>query len=175
MTDSALKTARLLALAAALALCACKPGQSAPGQARETPSGLPVPRYVSLKFGDVNARVGPGDDYPLLWVYHAKDLPLQIVAETKEWRRVCDPTGALAWVKATGVDGRRTVIRVKPQPLPLLEKPVATARPAAILAPNATAFLDRCKAGWCRLKVAGATGWAPAAEVWGSDESRQCR
>ena len=58
---------------------------------RPTPSGLPVPRYVSLKFDKVNARSGPGDDHRLLFVYRVRGLPMQVVAETAEWRRVCDP------------------------------------------------------------------------------------
>ena len=45
---------------------------------RETPSGLPVPRFVALKHDPANARGGPGDDYRLLWVYHNKGLPLQV-------------------------------------------------------------------------------------------------
>ena len=62
---------------------------------RVSPSGLPVPRYVSLKFDTVNARSAPGDESRLLWVYHAKGLPVQVVAETPEWRRICDPERAL--------------------------------------------------------------------------------
>ena len=60
---------------------------------RQTPSGLPVPRYVTLKFDQVNARAGPGDDYPARWVYRVPDLPVQVVAETADWRKVCDPEG----------------------------------------------------------------------------------
>lgn len=176
MIDSALTSAlRLLAALAVVALAACKGGAHAGGDARETPSGLPVPRYVSLKFDEVNARAGPGDDYRLLWVYRAKSLPVQVVAETNDWRRVCDPTGGLAWVKATGVDGRRTVIRLQPAPLPLLDKPAASGRTAAILAPHATAMLDHCKDDWCRLRASGGGGWARTDEVWGVDEARQCR
>jgi SH3-like domain-containing protein len=157
-----------------LALAGCGDrGKAAAGQ-RETPSGLPVPRYVALKFGEVNARGGPGDDYKLLWVYHARGLPVQVVAETREWRRVCDPMGGLAWVKSTGVDGRRTVARLKGEPLALLEKPQTAAKISARLAGKATARLDKCKDGWCRIKASGGSGWAPAGEVWGTDDQTQC-
>jgi SH3-like domain-containing protein len=142
---------------------------------RETPSGLPVPRYVSLKFGDVNARGGPGDDYRLLWVYRARGLPLQVTAETKDWRRVCDPQGGLAWVKATGVSGQRMALRMLAAPLPLRAKPAPGAQVTAYLAGRAVARLDRCKGGWCRLKASGASGWAPQQEVWGTDDRPQCR
>ena len=51
---------------------------------RVTPSGMDVPRYVSLKYGQVNARVGPDEEHRLLWIYKAKGLPVQVVAETRE-------------------------------------------------------------------------------------------
>ncbi len=157
-----------------LGLAGCGQGAPAAVQARETPSGLPVPRYVSLKFDEVNARGGPGDDYHLLWVYRARGLPVQVMAETKDWRRVCDPMGGLAWVKATGVDGRRTAVRLQPQPLPLLDKPQTTGRVSAVLVGRAVARLDRCKGPWCRLDAPGGSGWAPASSLWGTDERPQC-
>ena len=174
MSDSALKLGQVLAAAAVLAICGCKDSHGQ-APARTTPSGLPVPRYVSLKFAEVNARGGPGDDYRLLWVYHAKGMPLQVIEETPEWRRVCDPTGAIAWVKATGIDDRRTVVRLKSDPLPLLDKP-GGAKTQATLAANAAILLDHCEtSGWCKLKGKGGGGWAQASELWGTADQRQCR
>ena len=144
-------------------------------QSRPTPSGLPVPRYVSLKFDDVNARSGPGDDYRLLWVYRARGLPLQVVAETADWRRVCDPQHGLSWVKATGVDGRRTALSLQSAPLPIRAKPDPNARVQAYLAARAVAMLDHCQGGWCKVKASGASGWIQASQVWGTDDAWQCR
>ena len=141
---------------------------------RVTPSGLPVPRYVTLKFDEVNARAGPGDDHKLLWVYHAKGLPLQIVAETAEWRRVCDPDGALSWLHKRTVDGRQSAMRLQATPLPLHTQPRDSAAVVAYLAPRAVAGLDKCQKGWCRLRSGQVDGWAPAAEIWGADERPQC-
>ena len=71
LLGAARKTIRILALGAlALSiLTAC--GRKTDENERVTPSGLPVPRYVTLKFDAVNARAGPSDDHKLLWVYHA--------------------------------------------------------------------------------------------------------
>jgi len=173
-TASWIRTAAALALAA-LTLAACKKHDEDASGGRKTPSGLPVPRYVALKFGEVNARAGPGDDYRLLWVYRARGLPLQVVAETREWRRVCDPNGKLSWLKSTGVDGRRTVLSLLAEAVALRAKPQTSAKVDAYLAPHALADLDRCKDGWCKLKVRGQGGWAPASAFWGTDERRQCR
>ena len=143
---------------------------------RTTPSGLPVPRYVSLKFDTVNARSAPGDDSRLLWVYRAKGLPVQVVAETLEWRRICDPEHGMAWVHRRTTDGKRMVMRLQPQPLALHAKADPAAPVTAFLASRALADLDRCdKAGWCKFKAGRAAGWAPASEVWGTAEEPQCR
>lgn len=142
---------------------------------RPTPSGLPVPRYVSLKFGKVNARGGPGDDHRLLWVYRTKGLPVQVVAETAEWRRVCDPDGGLAWVHKRVTDGRRSAMNAGPRPAPLYRKPKIGAETVAYLAPRSLASLVRCQKGWCRVKADNATGWVREGALWGTAEAPQCR
>jgi SH3-like domain-containing protein len=142
---------------------------------RQTPSGLPVPRYVSLKYSDANARSGPGDDHRLLWIYHARGLPVQVVAETSEWRKICDPDGAVAWVHKRLIDGRRMTMRVLPGTLAIHQSPKPVAPILAYMNPRSLAALDRCKKDWCRVRVDDITGWVPAAEVWGIDERPQCR
>ena len=142
-------------------------------RSRVTPSGLPVPRYVSLKFDSVNARAGPSDDHRLLWVFHTRGLPVQVVAETAEWRRICDPDGGLSWVHRRTTDGRRPVMRTKagadadPPGGPRPSAPVA-----AYLAPRAMAALDYCKKDWCKMRVDHASGWAGRQRVLGRGRRR---
>lgn len=142
---------------------------------RPTPSGLAVPRYASLKADTVNARAAPSDDSRLLWVYHARGLPVQVVAETADWRRICDPQHGVAWVRPRALAGRRTVMRLRPEPLALHDRADPASRVTAYLAGRALADLDHCDAqGWCRLKAGGVSGWAPAGELWGVADGLQC-
>ena len=166
--------AALMATLLILPLAACGKHSAPEAEGRPTPSGLPVPRFVSLKFGQVNARGGPGDDYKLLWIYRTPALPLQIVAETADWRRVCDPDGGLAWVHRRTVEARRTVMRTSAEPLPLRNSPRATAGVSTTLAGRALADLVTCKAGWCEVSAGRARGWAPEAELWGTKEGALC-
>ncbi len=163
----------------ALGLAAIAAGLAAAGawaaEDRPTPSGLPVPRYVSLKFSEVNARAGPGDDHRLLWIYKTRGLPVQVVAETAEWRRVCDPSGGVAWVHRRTTDGRRMVMNRAAAPLALHRSAKAKASVKAVLGPRSLAALDRCAKGWCNVRAGGVSGWAPAASVWGTAEAAQCR
>lgn len=158
-----------------LLLPACERKPAAQAQGRPTPSGLPVPRFVSLKFNEVNARGGPGDDYKLLWVYRTPGLPLQVVAETADWRRVCDPEGGLAWVHRRTVESKRMVMHAGSEPLPLRRSPKPTAGVSATLSGRALAELEDCRSGWCRVTAGGAKGWAPESELWGAREGTLCR
>ena len=163
---------------AAAALCATPAAAAStappPGAARVTPSGQPVPRYVSTRFETVNARAGPGDDYRLVWTYRARGLPLQVLAETDDWRRVCDPDGGLAWVHRRTVGEVRRVMRVSARDLILRARPTETARASAVLAGRSLAALRECRAGWCRITADKTSGWVRAGEVWGTSDARQC-
>jgi SH3-like domain-containing protein len=146
-----------------------------PPSDRQTPSGLPVPRYVSLKYDTTNARAGPGDDTHLLFVFRVKGLPVQVVAETREWRRVCDPDGGLSWVHKRLTDGRRTALRLRPEPLAMHNHPRSDAPVVAILKARALAGLERCDKGWCEIEVNETKGWVPAKAVWGTETQALCR
>src|SRR5215470_13903432 len=73
-------------------------------------SGLPVPRYVSLKSDHVNVRAGPTKDNDVAWIYTRSGLPVEITAEFENWRRVRDSEGAEGWVYHSLLSGRRTAV-----------------------------------------------------------------
>jgi len=158
----------------ATALCA------APALAAKAPKAAPAaaptqPTYATLKAAPVNARGGPGEDYKALWTYQAKGVPVQIVEQSEDWRRICDPEGGLAWVRARALDSRHTVMRTIPKDLPMRRAPNLDAKVSAVLAGRATALLMTCKAGWCRISVDHTTGWVRDDELWGAADAPQCK
>jgi SH3-like domain-containing protein len=136
---------------------------------------LCVPRWASLGRDTVTARKGPGADYPALWVYRARGLPVQIIAETQLWRRICDQGGLPVWVDRAALNPRRMAQPMGSAPVPLMATPRADAAVKARLAPRALADLARCQGSWCKVTVAGVSGWTPAASLWGVAERPQCR
>lgn len=168
----------LLALAAALAACGghVEEGKDCPQAVwSKTVSGFCVPRWVSLKRGVVYGRKGPGTDYPAVWVYRAPGLPVQVVGETTDWRRICDPDGGATWVHRSMVDGRRRVMAVPGAPTPLYRKPGSEGGEAGLLNARSLANLRRCKDGSCQVTAGGVTGWLDSKRVWGLTASAQCR
>lgn len=129
-------------------------------------TGLPLPRFVSLRANEVNFRTGPGVRYPIEWVFMRAGLPVQVIAEFDTWRKIRDPDGTEGWVHQSMLSGRRHVIVVN-QVRSLRKAPEPAAPPIARLEPGVILRLETCRAAWCEVEVAGRRGWLPRTHVWG--------
>ncbi len=167
----------VFALLAGLALLPVTAGhvfaQSAIDEMRPKGSGLPVPRFVSLKSGKVNSRIGPGVNYPVDWLYLKSGLPMEIIQEFDNWRRVRDSDGAEGWINQSLLSGRRTAIaapwqRGKETSIDLLSEPSKAASKVAIVQPGAVGTIKQCNGEWCEMTFAGHTGWLNQKLVWGA-------
>lgn len=131
------------------------------------PSGLPLPRFVSLDSSEVNLRTGPGRRYPVSWVFQRRGLPMLVTAEFSDWRKVRDPDGTEGWVHKNLLSGRRFGMVVGEVAL-LRREPGAAARPVVRLEPGVTGRLLACQSGWCRLQVAEVSGWIERNRLFGA-------
>src|SRR5882672_12198171 len=133
---------------------------------------LPVPRFVSLRSGEVNLRTGPGTIYPVEWVFVRRGLPVEIIAEFDVWRRIRDWQGTVGWVHQSMLDGRRTA-RVTGADRELRGEPADAASIVARLAPGVIGRLLECEAAWCRIDAEGYRGWLRRDEFWGTYPDEQ--
>jgi SH3-like domain-containing protein len=137
------------------------------------PSGLPLPRFVSLKSGRVNSRVGPGVNYSVEWMYTKSGLPMEIVQEYDTWRRVRDADGSEGWINQSLLSGRRTAIvppwqRGKEARINLLSEPDEKASVVAIIEPGVIGSIKACNGQWCEMTFDGHTGWLSQSSLWGA-------
>jgi SH3-like domain-containing protein len=135
-----------------------------------TTSGLPVPRYVSLKSDHVNVRAGPTKDNDVAWVYTRSGLPVEITAEFENWRRVRDSEGAEGWVYHSLLSGRRTAVvtmKSKDDLAPLYERADEASAVAARLQAGVVAQVRKCASGWCHIAGNGFDGWIQQERLWG--------
>ena len=130
-------------------------------------SGKPVPRFETLKFAMVNGRAGPSKQHPVLWEYQCKGLPLLVIKESQDWRRVRDPSGTEVWVHARMLeDGHKAYVQT---PTEIREDPSAEAPAVADLGRGVLVDLGACEEGWCRVQAKDYRGYAPQPALWGAD------
>lgn len=136
------------------------------------PSGLPLPRFVSLKASRVNLRIGPGRNYSVDWLYLTQGLPMEIIQEYDNWRRVRDSEGTEGWINQSLLSGRRTAIvtpwqRDKTALVELMAGPEPGVRAVASLEPGVVGVVESCTGEWCKIAVGGHEGWVRQSQIWG--------
>ena len=132
-------------------------------------SGLPLPRYASLKTDRVNLREGPSKDHRTVWVYQRAGLPVEITAEFEIWRKVRDSEGTEGWVLHSLLSGRRTaLVASKSGPtIPLLAKPQNGSDLMANLQPGVIVNVHTCDGSWCSVDIENVKGYVEQVRLWG--------
>jgi len=135
------------------------------------PSGLPVPRFVSLKTEKVNVRKGPSSDHAVAWVYQQKGLPVEITAEFETWRRIRDAEGSEGWILQNMLAGKRTAMIAPSRKgtfIMMMSEPSIESRPVAKLASGALGDIKTCDGNWCRISSGGYDGYVDQNMLWGA-------
>lgn len=125
-----------------------------------------LPRFASLRSGEVNLRVGPGRNYPIAWVLTRKGMPVEIVAQFEHWREVREPLGSEGWVQERMLTGQRTVM-ITGRIRDLRQGPSGASAIIAHAEPGVVASLLECRPGWCRITVNHLTGWVRREDIFG--------
>ena len=168
---AAFKVVGRLALAAGLLAAVVEASPAANDLPTGSVSGLPVPRFVSLKSDRVNVRSGPNKDQDVRWVYTRAGMPVEITAEFENWRRIRDWEGAEGWVYHSLLSGRRSAVVVptlKDDLVPLYENADIESGVVAQLQSGVLAQIKSCNGKWCQLAGKNFSGWIRQDRLWGA-------
>jgi SH3-like domain-containing protein len=133
-----------------------------------------VQRFVTLRAAEVNLRAGPGEQFPIQWVYRRKGLPVEVIGKSDVWRKIRDWQGTEGWVHERMLTGSRGVI-VRGAVRPLRRDPDPASDIVARAEPGVIAKLLECHGAWCRVETSDIKGWLGRNEVWGVDPDEEVR
>lgn len=135
-------------------------------QAERGPSGLTLPRFVTIAAAKANLRVGPDFRYPIEWVYQRRGLPVEVIGEYDLWRQVRDIDGDEGWIHKQLLSGRRAAIVAVP--LATIHKDAGAGSDHILYASKGViGTLEQCEADWCEIEIAGTLGWIAKEQIWG--------
>jgi SH3-like domain-containing protein len=133
-----------------------------------------VQRYVTLRAAEVNLRAGPGEQFPIQWVYHRRGLPVEVIGKSDVWRKIRDWQGTEGWVHERMVTASRGAI-VRGAVRPLHRDPDPASDVVARAEPGVIAKLLECRGAWCRVEISDIKGWLGRNEIWGVDPDEEVR
>ncbi|MDH4440454.1 MAG: SH3 domain-containing protein [Rhizobium sp.] len=138
-------------------------------------SGLPLPRFVSLKAEKVNLRIGPSTDYAVSWRYMKSGLPVEIIREYENWRQIRDADGTEGWVSQTLLSCERTAVAAPWMRgngsnvyVMMRRDSMSSAAVIAKLEPGVVINISECNGNWCKAETQGVGGWVSQEEIWGA-------
>jgi SH3-like domain-containing protein len=125
------------------------------------------PYWASIASGQAMTHTGPGRNYPNVWLYQRRDLPVRVVKKYENWRLIQDPDGAQGWMLVTMLSDRRTAI-VKPgDPKPVRVGPYEGAKVVYQAEHGVVGRISKCSSGWCRIDIGNRRGYVRESDIWG--------
>ena len=126
-----------------------------------------VPYWASISSGEAMTRTGPGRNYPGVWLYKRRDLPIRVVKLYPNWRLVEDPDGTRGWMLVTLLSDRRTAIVKAGEPRPIYSEASESSPLKYRAEPGVVGRIEHCKNGWCKFAVDKREGYIRTADIWG--------
>lgn len=143
------------------AFCLCVLGQIAMAQ--------DLPRFAALKSNEINLRTGPGERFPIDWVYTQANLPVEIIDEFEHWRKIRDIDDTVGWVHKKMLSGKRTAFTPKDAETVIYKKADKNSAPLVFIHGRVIIFLEECDKDsvFCRVSFQGVTGYVIKNALWG--------
>ncbi len=125
------------------------------------------PYWASIASGQAMTRAGPGKNYPGIWLYQRRDLPIRVVKKYENWRMIEDPEGTRGWMLVSLLSDRRTAV-VKPgEPKPIFVKADGSSRVRYNAEQGVVGRIKKCRSGWCHITIGKREGYIRMSDIWG--------
>lgn len=125
------------------------------------------PYWASIASGEAMMRIGPGKNYPGIWLYKRRDLPIRVIKLYPNWRLIEDPDGTRGWMLVTLLSDRRTAIVKKGGPRPIYAEASKASRLKYRAEAGVVGRIEKCANGWCAFAVGKREGFIRIADIWG--------
>jgi len=131
-----------------------------------------TPYWASIAAGAAVMRTGPERNYPAMWVYHRRDLPVRVLQVSGAWRRIQEQDGTTGWMLATLLSARRTAIVIGTY-RPIREERNDDSPLLWQAEPGVVGRISRCDGHWCRIQIGERIGYIAQSGLWGTDANEK--
>ena len=128
------------------------------------------PYWASIASGQAMTHTGPGRNYPNVWLYQRRDLPVRVIKKYDNWRLIQDPDGAQGWMLVTFLADRRTAMIKPGEPRPVRVRPQDDSAISYNVEQGVVGQISKCSSGWCRIDIGNRRGYVRISDVWGVSE-----
>ena len=122
--------------------------------------------FLSLKKNKVNVRYGPSFESPVKFIYKKINLPIKLIDQKENWRRIIDLKNNSGWIHQSQLKKINSIIPIENRIL--FKKPSIFSKPIAKIKKGRVLILQKCEGDWCKIKSENFKGWIKTEKIWGS-------
>ena len=104
-----------------------------------------IPRFAALRSDLVNMRAGPGERFPIEWVYKSANFPVEIIDAYDTWYKIKDVDNTSGWVHKKMLTSKRYALTPKGARTSLYKKDDMSSHVLGYLDGQITVRLEKCK------------------------------
>jgi len=124
--------------------------------------------FASLRASETNVRAGPGQQYPIKFIFKAKSVPVRVISEYDNWNEIEDFEGQTGWVSQSLLTKKRNLMIKSPQQLTnMYSKSNEKSRVVFRLENYVIGEYLGCNDEWCIIKVKDKKGWVRKNSLYG--------
>jgi len=121
--------------------------------------------FLMLKNDKVNVRYGPSFDYPIKFIYKKNKLPLQIIDQKENFRKILDHKKNSGWIHISQLRKSKSLIATSKKIL--FKKPTKFSKPIAKIEKGRLLIVRKCIKSWCNIETEEFSGWIDKNNIWG--------
>jgi len=122
--------------------------------------------FLTLRYDKVNLRLGPSKDYPVKIFYKKKYLPILVVDQLDNFKKIKDHENNTGWIHVSQLSKKKAAIVITDNSI-MFKKSTVYSKPLAILQKGRLTKIIKCRENWCKAKTEGYKGWVKKDSLWG--------
>ena len=122
--------------------------------------------FLTLRNDKVNLRQGPSFEYPVKIFYKKKFLPVLILDQYDNFRKIRDHENNTGWIHVSQLSKKKAAIAIDDK-LIVFSSPTIYSNPKVFLNKGRLCLIIKCQTEWCKVKVDKYKGWVKKSYLWG--------
>ena len=122
--------------------------------------------FLTLRNEKVNLRQGPSFDYSVKIFYKKKFLPVLVLDESDNFRKIIDHENNSGWIHISQLSKKKAAIVIDDQVI-LFNGSTMYSKPIAILKKGRLLRVKKCEVVWCKVSASKFKGWVKKESLWG--------
>ncbi len=123
--------------------------------------------FLTLKYNRVKVRQGPSFEYPVKFIYKKKYLPIKIIDNKDNFRKITDLKNNNGWIHVSQLTKKKSAINIHNLSI-IFKKPNIYSQPMAKLEKGKIVIVKKCKEDWCKIITNDYKGWIFKNYLWGN-------